>query len=207
LNEKQHRYLVRVLENSDRLIRMIDDLLDRTRIEAGQLELLLGEVDLRVCLIDAVEQLRPLAATRRQTLELLNPEGSLTVRADKDRLIQVVVNLVQNAIKFTSEEGLVTVQAELCDDGMARISVRDTGPGIPTEFIEQVFDSFFRIRQNRRGGPKGLGLGLSIVKTLVELHGGTVAAGNHPGGGAEFTFTVPLSRTVGPRSLLPPVTA
>ena len=192
VTEKQDYYLSRMLDNSDRLLRMIDDLLDRTRIEAGQLELLVGDVDLGACLADAVEQLRPLATAKGQRLVLMPPETAVMVRADRDRLIQVTVNLVQNAIKFTPEYGAVTVRAERSDAYLAKVSVCDTGPGIPPECLEQVFESFFRIRQHQRGGAKGLGLGLSIVKTLVELQGGTVRASNRAGGGAEFQFTVPL---------------
>jgi len=169
LNEKQYRYLARFLDNSERLIRMIEDLLDRTRIEAGRLELLPAEIDLEPCLTDAVEQLRPLAQAKRQKLELRYPAASLIAWADRDRLIQIVVNLVQNAIMFTPEDGMITVTVELLSVRLAGILVRDTGPGIPSEFLDQIFEPFFRVKQGHRSGHKGLGLGLSIVKTLVEL--------------------------------------
>lgn len=201
LNDKQHRYLSRLLENSDRLIRMIEDLLDRTRIEAGRLELLPTEVDLEPCLSETVEQLRPLAQAKQQELLLRCPAETLIAWADRDRLIQIVVNLVQNAIKFTPVDGMVVVTVEPSGDRMAGIVIRDTGPGIPPEFLDQIFDPFFRVKQGHRSGPKGLGLGLSIVKTLVELQGGTVTAGNHPDGGAQFHFTVPLLQSVGSRPL------
>lgn len=192
LNDKQHRYLSRMLDNSDRLIRMIEDLLDRTRIEAGRVELLPAEFDLESCLADAIEQLRPLASAKRQRLDMCYPAGTLTVWADRDRVIQVVVNLLQNAIKYTPEDGAILVAVEPAHQRLARILVRDTGPGIPAEFLEKIFDPFFRVQHGQRSGPKGLGLGLSIVKTLVELQGGCVAARNHPDGGAEVSFTVPV---------------
>lgn len=192
LNEKQQRYLSRMSDNSDRLVRMIEDLLDRTRIETGRLEVHLADVELEPCVADAVEQLRPLAQGKRQQLDTRYPGNKTVVWADRDRLIQAVVNLVQNAIKFTPMDGAITVSVEFRDQRTAEILVRDTGPGIPPDCLEKVFDPFFRVQQGQRSGPKGLGLGLSIVKTLVELQGGTVTAGNHPEGGAEVSFTVPI---------------
>jgi CheY-like chemotaxis protein/two-component sensor histidine kinase len=174
---------------------MIDDLLDRTRIESGRLELEQAEVDLEACLVDAVEQLRPLASGKRHTLDVSCSCRGTVVWADRDRVVQVVVNLAQNAIKFTPEGGMIMVAAECSGERMVRISVRDTGPGIPPEHVEHIFDPFFRVQQGQRTGPKGLGLGLSIVKTLVELQGGSVLAGNHPDGGAEVAFTLPVCAT------------
>ena len=195
LNEKQQRYLSRMLDNSDRLIRMIEDLLDRTRIQSGRLDLVPGEIDLGHCVADAVEQLRLLAQAKRQTLEAVVPPVPLMVWADRDRLIQIVTNLVQNAVKFTPEGGSIMVTVRQENQTLAGVSVRDTGPGIPPEFLDQIFDPFFRVKQ-ARSGMKGLGLGLSIVRTLVELQGGTIVARSEPGQGAELSFTIPLLPTI-----------
>ena len=194
LNEKQHRYLSRMLDNSNRLIRMIEDLLDRTKIQSGRLDLIPGEIDLGHCVADAVEQLRLLAQAKRQTLETDVPPAPLIVWADHDRLIQIVINLVQNAVKFTPEDGSITVTVRQESQVLAEVSVRDTGPGIPPEFLDQIFDPFFRVKQ-ARSGIKGLGLGLSIVRTLVELQGGRIAARSELGRGAELYFTIPLLPT------------
>lgn len=191
LNEKQQRYLSRMLDNSNRLIHMIDDLLDRTRIQSGRLDLVPGEIDLGDCVVDAVEQLRLLAQAKRQTLEVVAPPAPLVVWVDRDRMIQIIMNLVQNAVKFTPDGGSITVTVRQENQTLAGVSVRDTGPGISPEFLDQIFDPFFRIKQVRMG-MKGLGLGLSIVRTLVELQGGTIAARSEPGHGAELYFTVPL---------------
>lgn len=196
LNEKQQRYLFRMLDNSDRLIRMIEDLLDRTRIEAGRLEVHPVDVDLESCLTDAIEQLRPLASAKRQRLGISACDTRIEVWADRDRLIQVAVNLLQNAVKYTPEDGEITVAIESSSSRFVRILVRDTGPGIPAEDLDKIFDPFFRVQQGQRSGPKGLGLGLSIVKTLVELQGGSVSAKNSPAGGAEVSFTLPLRSTI-----------
>ena len=195
LNEKQQRYLSRMLDNSNRLIRMIEDLLDRTRIQSGRLDLVPGEIDLGPCVADAVEQLRLLAQAKQQTLEAVAPPAPLMVWADRDRLIQIVMNLVQNAVKFTPEDGSIIVTVRQENQMLAEVSVRDTGPGILPEFLDQVFDPFFRIKQ-ARSGTKGLGLGLSIVRTLVELQGGTIVARSEPGQGAELCFTIPLLPTI-----------
>jgi CheY-like chemotaxis protein/two-component sensor histidine kinase len=192
LNEKQHVYLTRVLDNESRLIRMIEDLLDRTRIETGRLELSPSNVDLGACLADVIEHLRPLAEAKRQTLEVSIPGVLPQVWADRDRLIQIVVNLVQNAIKFTPVGGQIVLTIEAAGEHFAGVRVRDTGPGIPSECLEKIFDPFFRVTQGQKGGPKGLGLGLSIVKTLVELHGGSITARSGVGQGAELSFTIPF---------------
>jgi CheY-like chemotaxis protein len=194
LNEKQQRYLSRMLGNSDRLIRMIEALLDRTRIQSGRLDLMPDEIDLGHCVSDAVEQLRLLAQAKQQTLEAAVPSDPLMVWADRDRLFQIVTNLVQNAVKFTPEGGSIMVAVWQESQTLAGVSVRDTGPGIPPEFLDQIFDPFFRVKQVR-SGIKGLGLGLSIVRTLVELQGGTIAARSERGRGAELYFTIPLHPT------------
>lgn len=191
LNDKQRGYLARMLDNSERLIRMIEDLLDRTRIQSGRLDLAPTEVDLGLCVADAIEQMRPLAQAKRQTLEVLYPPTVLWVWADRDRLFQIVTNLVQNAVKFTPQDGTVIVTVSRESRTLAGLSVRDSGPGIPEEFMEKIFDPFFRVKQARTG-TKGLGLGLSIVRTLVELQEGTIIARDVQGQGAEFYVTVPL---------------
>ena len=195
LNEKQQRYLSRMLDNSDRLIRMIEALLDRTRIQSGRLDLVPVEIDLGHCVADAVEQLRLLAQAKQQSLETIVPSVPLVVWADRDRLIQIVTNLVQNAVKFTPEGGSIMVTVRQESQTLAGVSVRDTGQGIPPEFLDQIFDPFFRVKQVR-SGTKGLGLGLSIVRTLVEVQGGTIAARSELGQGAELSFTIPLLPTI-----------
>jgi len=195
LNEKQQSYVSRMLDNSNRLIRMIEDLLDRTRIQSGRLDLVPGEIDLGSCVADAVEQLRLLAQAKRQTLEVVAPSAPLMVWADHDRLVQIVMNLVQNAVKFTPENGNITVTVRQESQTLAGVSVLDTGPGIQPAFLDQIFDPFFRVKQVR-SGMKGLGLGLSIVRTLVELQGGTIVARSEPGHGAELHFTIPLHPTI-----------
>lgn len=197
VNEKQQRYLSRMLDNSERLIRMIEDLLDKTRIQTGKLELIPAELDLGTCVGEVVEQLRPLCQVKRQQLVCVYPGHPLLVWADRDRLFQIVINLVHNAMKFAPEQGTITVTVKEDGGRHAGVSILDTGPGIPVECIDKIFDPFFRIKQARTG-VKGLGLGLSIVRTLVELHGGTIRAHSSAGEGAELYFTLPLRVAVEP---------
>ncbi|MCW5797375.1 MAG: response regulator [Nitrospira sp.] len=192
LNEKQQRYLGRIVDNVGRLIRMINDLLDRTRIETGQLTLSPAEVDLERCIAEVLEQLRPLALEKEQLFTAEYPPSPVIVWADRDRLIQIVTNLVHNAIKFTQRAGMVSVRVTTLQSAQASICVCDTGPGIPPEFLEKIFDPFFRMEQEARSGSKGLGLGLSIVKTLVDLHNGQVAVRSQPGIGTEFSVILPV---------------
>jgi signal transduction histidine kinase/ActR/RegA family two-component response regulator len=192
LNEKQQRYLGRIVDNVGRLIRMINDLLDRTRIETGQLAVSPAEVDIERCVAEVVEQLRSLAVEKQQTLTTEYPTSTLIVWADRDRLIQIVTNLVHNAIKFTPQGGSISVHVTMQQPTHATIRVCDTGPGIPPEFLDKIFDPFFRVAQDQRGGSKGLGLGLSIVKTLIELHNGQIEVRSQPGVGTEFSVRLPV---------------
>jgi CheY-like chemotaxis protein len=152
-------------------------------------------VDLRKFAADVVEQLRPSATAKQQRLEAVVPDSPIKVWADADCLIQIFTNLVHNAIKFTPVEGRVNVVVSRGGQH-AHVFVTDTGRGIPTDVIPTLFNPFSRIGQTREVGEKGLGLGLSIVKTLVELHGGVVSVQSKEGEGSTFRFTVPLSPAV-----------
>ncbi len=195
LNPKQQRYLGRIGDNVDRLIRMINDLLDRIRSETGQLTLSPSEVDVEHCVAEVVDQLRPLAVEKHQRLDTRFTAAGPIVVADRDRLIQIVTNLVQNAIKFTPSYGHVSVEVTLAGEGFARLLVQDTGSGIPEEFLEKIFDPFFRLGQTHSTTSRGLGLGLSIVKTLVELHGGHITVASELGRGSTFHVLLPLAPT------------
>jgi len=193
LSDKQSIYLERIGVNVARLIRMIAELLDRSRIESGKMDLLPGEVDLKKCVSEVVEQLRAFAVSKGQQLDEHLPSDGLMVWADGDRVVQILTNLLHNAIKFTPEGGRIAVRVEPDAPNLARVSVADSGPGIPPQALTKIFDPFFRVGQEHRGSPKGLGLGLSIAKTLVELHGGSITVKSEPGGGSDFVFTLPLS--------------
>ncbi|HEX6100493.1 MAG TPA: ATP-binding protein, partial [Thermoanaerobaculia bacterium] len=176
--------------------RLIDDLLDMSRIVAGEWEVTRRPVDLRGVLVAALDVVGPAAAAKGVTLGHELGDGPVEVAGDADRLQQVVWNLLSNAVKFTPRGGLVTVALRREDDG-ARVIVRDTGEGIDAEILPLIFDRF---RQADTGASRrfgGLGLGLSIAKNLVELHGGTLTASSEGRGrGAELVVTLPVTTSV-----------
>jgi signal transduction histidine kinase/CheY-like chemotaxis protein len=192
LNMKQEQYLTRIKANGARLARMITDLLDMSRVEAGKLVLSFDHVALPTLVTEVIEQLRPLATAKHLHVDLQSPNPALLVWADPDRLSQILTNLLDNAIKYTPDGGHVSVDLSVEDHDMARISVRDDGQGIPPEALPKLFDPFFRVQQEERSQTKGLGLGLAIVKDLVDLHGGHITVHSELNRGTQFTFTLPL---------------
>ncbi len=184
-SEEQSRALSRIRADVDRLIRMVNELLDIARIEAGKVSLRRVEADLARIAADCVERLDGVAKQRGVKLEL-HTNGASPRSVDAERMQQVVLNLVDNAIKFTPTGGTVAVRVE---DG--RISVRDTGIGIPPDQIERIFEPFHQAPQADGSKHAGAGLGLAISRKLVLLHGGTIGATSVPGSGSEFTVELP----------------
>jgi CheY-like chemotaxis protein/two-component sensor histidine kinase len=193
LNLKQEQYLSRIKANGTRLARMITDLLDLSRVEAGKMAVSFDQVALPALVSEVIEQLRPLVYAKEIRLECHVAVPGITVRADPDRVSQIVTNLLDNAIKYTEKGGSISVAIAAAPAGMATVSVSDTGQGIPNEALPKLFDPFFRVNQQERSQSKGLGLGLAIVKELVELHGGTIAVESELGKGTLVQFTLPLS--------------
>lgn len=198
LNVKQEQYLTRIKANGTRLARMITDLLDLSRVEAGKLVLSFDQICLQTVVTDVIEQLLPLAITKHLQIELQSPDPTLLVWADPDRLSQILTNLLDNAIKYTPDGGHIWVDLSVADHEMARVVVRDNGQGIPPDALPKLFDPFFRVHHQERSQTKGLGLGLAIVKDLVELHGGSIAVHSTLDQGTEFTFTIPLHAWASP---------
>jgi signal transduction histidine kinase/CheY-like chemotaxis protein len=195
LTPKQEHNLKRVIDNAARLARMITDLLERSRIEAGKIDLSLKELNVATLACEVIEQMGPLAQAKGQQLECRVPQPIGLVWADPDKVSQIMTNLVDNAIKYTPEGGAITVTLEADQPQWARISIRDTGPGIPPEAIPKLFDQFYRLAHRHPNAPKGLGLGLSIVKQLVEMHGGAVTVESRVGHGSIFQFTLPMRQS------------
>ncbi|HEY1372950.1 MAG TPA: ATP-binding protein [Candidatus Binatia bacterium] len=192
LNEKQGRYLTRIKSNTDRLSRLINDLLDLSAIEAGKIDLKRSRVALAPLARDVAETLRPVAADKSIHLEVSAADATVTAWADRDKVIQVFMNLIGNALKFTPAEGKVTVAVERDGEGWAKVSINDTGPGIPTEEAQKIFDRFYQVAAAGRQKARGTGLGLSISKSLVEMHGGKIWMESQPGHGSTFSFTLPV---------------
>jgi two-component system sensor histidine kinase/response regulator len=174
-----------------RLNRMISEMLDLDRMEAGKIHLELKPVDLNAILEDAIQRAQVGAEGHRLVadLDLALPVAS----ADSDRLIQVVSNLLSNAIKYSPEGGEVRV-ASRAHDGLIEVSVQDHGLGIPAEFIDRVFGRYERFESNRTSKVTGTGLGLAISRQIVELHAGRIWVESEAGKGSTFHFTIPAAR-------------
>jgi signal transduction histidine kinase len=193
--ERAEHAIAAIGRSASALAHMIDDLLDMSRIRKGAIRLALRPVDLAAVAQGALDAVRPLAATKNVHLAFDVAPGSRTISADADRLQQVIWNLLANAIKFTSEGGRVDVFIESANDHM-EVRVVDTGHGISPDFLPHVFERFRQAEDATTQRHTGLGLGLGIVRQLVELHGGTVHAAS-PGVGHGATFTVCLPMAAG----------
>ena len=191
LTEKQMHYLTRVRSNTQHLAGLINDLLDLSKIESGKVEVKASRFSLGDLVYEVSESLRPLAAEKVITLEVVGAEPALSVWADRDKVNQILMNLISNAIKFTPAQGRITVAALRNGSGNVQVSVSDTGPGVPPDEKEKVFDKFYQIAEVGGAKPKGTGLGLAICKALVELHGGKIWVESEPSGGSKFCFALP----------------
>ena len=190
LNEEQKVMLSIANGNIDRLTRLTSELLDHTRIEAGQLELEIEKCDLVELAREVVEANGPQAKHLGLELEVVATEEPAYAGCDHDRIYQVIQNLVGNALKFT-EEGSVTVSISRRDDYIV-VCVEDTGRGLPDGVVDTVFEKFSRAHIETRSEKRGTGLGLAICKGIVEAHGGEITVESELGKGSRFCFTVPV---------------
>jgi signal transduction histidine kinase len=204
LNESQAHYLTRVRSNTQHLAGLINDLLDIAKIDEAKVELKGERVSVGGLLHEVMETVKPMAADKSVLLEVEVPEPSVLVWADRDKVTQVLTNLIGNAIKFTSPQGTVTVSASKDGTEWAQVSVSDTGPGISAEECQKIFEKFYQVSESGGPKPKGTGLGLAISKALVELHGGKLWLESEEGRGSTFSFTLPVS---GPQHLPHPLTS
>jgi PAS domain S-box-containing protein len=191
LNEKQVGYLTRIKSNTDRLARLISDLLDLSTIEAGKINLRLMNLPLVALVREAVESLRPVATEKLIHLKIVSADPKAIAWADRDKVIQVLMNLIGNALKFTPPRGKVTVAVTKNAAAWMQISVTDSGPGIPVEEVSNVFGRFYQIDRAGKQKTQGTGLGLAISKALVEMHGGKIWVESEVGKGSTFYFTLP----------------
>ena len=185
---------------SERLARLVDDIIDVERLETGTFGFQLAAHDLHPVLAQAAESLAPLA--RDAGVRLVASSLHVRVTCDRDRLTQALVNLVGNALKFTPAGGSVWVGAELLDTEV-RVSVADTGRGIPPEELDAVFDRFHQVDPDDARQKAGSGLGLSITRGIIEAHDGRIWVESTPGEGSTFLFTLPRSHVVRPQDALP----
>jgi signal transduction histidine kinase/HAMP domain-containing protein len=192
INAKQEEYLDDILSSGRHLLSLINDILDLAKIEAGRMELDLEDFELAQAIDNAVVLVRERATRKGLLLETALGPRLGQVRGDQRKIKQVLLNLLSNAVKFTPEGGRVDVQAQRLD-GHVEISVTDTGIGIAADDQEAVFEEFRQVGTDYAKKHEGTGLGLTLSRKFVELHGGHIAVKSRLGEGATFTFTLPVS--------------
>jgi signal transduction histidine kinase len=192
IGDAEGQQLDAVLRAAMRLRHIIETMLNLRYLETGQMELVLESFDLRAEVQDACEEYETIAETRGLTLATDLPSKEVIILADREKVRVVLENLISNAVKFNSPGGQVHVSLVPQDDG-AEIVVADTGIGIPADEVDRVFDRFYQVEDHMTRRHGGMGLGLSIVKGVVELHGGRVSVESVPDCGSRFTVLLPLS--------------
>jgi signal transduction histidine kinase len=196
LNEKQSRYLARTQANAEQLNLLIEDLLDLSVIESGKIDIKAKDLSLASLITEVAESLKPIAEKKPVELEISSVDANLTAWADRDRIVQVLNNLIGNAVKFSPPQSKVIVAVQRNGAGWVQVSVADTGPGIPPGQTDKIFDEFYQIPQAGRPKIKGMGLGLTIAKKLLEMHGGKIWVQSELGKGSTFFFTLPAGELV-----------
>ena len=191
LNERQDEYVRDIRTSGRHLLDLINEILDLSRVEAGRMDLDLDAVSLEDALEHGVAMIRERAGAHGIAVEVQIEPGLGAVHADELKLKQVVVNLLSNAVKFSTDGGSVTVTAGRVDDD-AHVSVRDTGIGIARDQQERIFEAFQRGGRTPSASAEGTGLGLTLSKQLVDLHGGRLWMESEPGVGSMFSFSIPL---------------
>ena len=195
--DARRRFLTIIDSEATRLMKLVDDLMDLSRLESKAVSMEPAPVRLDELAAEAVSRMRPQAERHLVSLRLRGADGAPdhtagTALADRDRILQVLTNLLDNAIKFTPEGGTVEVSVGGAPSEAA-VSVSDTGPGIPPDDLPRVFDRFYRVERSRSRGPGGTGLGLAIAKHIVEAHGGRITVTSRANAGSTFTFTLPAA--------------
>jgi PAS domain S-box-containing protein len=188
--EVKREFVTIINKESERLTRLINDVLDLARIEAGEMKFELVEVDLNLLVREVVRSLAPLAQGSDISIEARLPADLPPVMADRDKLHQVIQNLLSNALKFTHAETIVSIGATLNDEGMVEVCIEDRGPGIPKDELQRIFEKFRQVGDTLTEKPAGTGLGLAICREIITLHGGRVWVRSTTGRGSTFYFTV-----------------
>jgi len=188
--EKRREVLAIVYEESNHLIDLVNSLLDLAKMEAGMVALNLEKTDILDLISKAVSAMEPLAIAKNLTININVPRDLPHIKMDGEKIVQALRNLIGNAVKFTPEGGQITISAQLLEKEM-RISVADTGPGIPKEDLDAIFDKFQQVAITSYNKIKGTGLGLAIVKHIINAHGGKVWVESEKGTGSIFIFVLP----------------
>jgi phosphoglycerate-specific signal transduction histidine kinase len=196
INENQTKFLSMAERNINRLTSILNDLLNLSRIESGKIQMKFEELDLKGAIEFILSSLKPQADGKSIHLRMEVPEKLPSVYGDREKVEQILTNLVGNAIKFTPEGGAISVSAKPFEDGenmdMVAVSVKDSGIGIPEDQLDRIFEKFHQVEDSLRRSITGTGLGLTITKGLVESHHGRIWVESEIGKGSTFTFTLPM---------------
>ncbi|NTW64979.1 MAG: HAMP domain-containing protein [Nitrospirae bacterium] len=194
--EKRSRFLSIINNETDRLARLINDILDLTKIEAGKLSWHVTQVSLPEVIRTSVANIQSLADNKSLVMQLNMPAPLPRLFGDRDRLVQVITNILSNAIKFTPDGGSISIETSYEEQPRKQLMVHitDTGVGIPHKHLDTIFEKFRRSGDALTNGNEGTGLGLAITKQIVEYHGGRIWAESTPGSGSTFSFTLPLDK-------------
>lgn len=195
ISDQQLSYLTRIGHNLSRLTRIINQLLDWSRLDSMSAGLVLAPVCIEPTALLVADSLRTIADEKQIVLEVVHTDGLPAVRADRDKLEQILWNLIGNAIKFTASGGRITVEFQTTPDGFVQTSVTDSGCGIDPGHLEKLFQEFSKV-PSPNPSAQGAQLGLFITKSLVAIHGGTIGVESNPGVGSRFYFTVPVCSQV-----------
>ncbi|MHB1127136.1 MAG: ATP-binding protein [Bacillota bacterium] len=193
--EERSEYVSIILDECLRLRLLVNDLMDLTQIEVGQLSLRIEPFQLGDLVKRVVKKYQPMAEEKKIILNCALPEDLPLFNGDEQRVEQVLVNLLDNALRHTPVTGSISVDVSATDTEI-RLVISDTGPGIPEEEQPQIWERFYRVDKARSRSEGGIGLGLSIVRSIVQAHGGQVGVESMPGKGSAFYLTLPLSKTV-----------
>ena len=193
LNEKQAEYINDIHESGAHLLSLINDILDLSKVEAGRMELDLKKFDVRVALDNALTLVKERSLRHGLILEVDLDPGLGNMVADERKLKQILLNLLTNAIKFTPEGGTISISADI-DEKILNIAIRDTGIGISPEDQKLVFEEFRQASGKDGQVTEGTGLGLTLTKRFVEMHGGEISVESEPGKGSIFSFSLPLTQ-------------
>jgi signal transduction histidine kinase len=192
VNEKQEEYLSDILASGRHLLSLINDILDLAKIEAGRMDLDVEDFDVAEAVTNAVVLVRERATRKSLVLATSLEAGLGSAQGDQRKVKQVLLNLLSNAVKFTPEGGHVEVRAQRLN-GQIEIAVTDTGIGIAEEDLDAVFEEFRQVGTDYSKKHEGTGLGLTLSKKFVELHGGRIWVKSQLGQGSTFTFTIPVN--------------
>ena len=198
----RRRFVEKVLANARRLEALTRDLTDISKLETGRMQLRRAPFALKGLAVEVAEGLERMAAEQGVDLQVRMPDGLPLADGDRDRVRQVLANLVENAVTYNNPGGHVEVAARRLPSGDLRVSVVDDGIGVPTADVPRLTDRFFRVDKSRTREQGGTGLGLSIVKHILEAHGQRLAVESRPGYGSSFAFTLPAAEDVGTDPLL-----